>query len=107
MADTSDTDVTAAWDRLTALPRPSLKDLFADAGRDAAMVEEASALHARMRGLVAAIRGGTFGTVRHLIHSGIGGSALGPKLALDALARPDQADPDAGPAIAVEVVANI
>ncbi|WP_423142769.1 glucose-6-phosphate isomerase [Parablastomonas sp. CN1-191] len=178
MADTSDTDVTAAWDRLTALPRPSLKDLFADAGRvaamtttldlpggsirfdwskthlspdhvaafealaaaagfaqrraallagerinvtedrpvghmaqrgqgDAAMVEEASALHARMRGLVAAIRGGTFGTVRHLIHIGIGGSALGPKLALDALARPDQADPDAGPAIAVEVVANI
>lgn len=170
-----DGKVTAAWDKLKALPRPTLKELFEDSARleamstaldlpggtirfdwskthlspahiaafeelaaaagfaerraallagerinvtedrpvghlaqrgqgDEAMVEEASALHARMRALVEAIRGGVLGEVRHLIHIGIGGSALGPKLALDALARPDQME-DAP--IAVEVVANI
>ena len=50
-------------------------------------VEEAAALHARMRMLVEAIHQGAFGEVRHLIHIGIGGSALGPKLAIDALTR--------------------
>ncbi|HUQ13872.1 MAG TPA: glucose-6-phosphate isomerase [Novosphingobium sp.] len=54
---------------------------------DAAAVEEAQALHERMRLLVEAIHGGTFGEIRHLIHIGIGGSALGPALAIDALAR--------------------
>jgi glucose-6-phosphate isomerase len=38
-------------------------------------VEEAAALHARMRSLVAAIHGGALGEIRHLIHIGIGGSA--------------------------------
>ena len=52
-----------------------------------ASVEEASALHARMRMLVEAIHEGALGEVRHLIHIGIGGSALGPKLAIDALTR--------------------
>ncbi|MBD3729964.1 MAG: glucose-6-phosphate isomerase [Sphingomonadales bacterium] len=55
-------------------------------GRDAS-VEEAEALHARMRMLVEAIHAGALGEVRHLIHVGIGGSALGPALAVDALAR--------------------
>ena len=50
-------------------------------------VEEAMALHARMRMLVEAIHDGALGEVRHLIHIGIGGSALGPALAVDALAR--------------------
>jgi glucose-6-phosphate isomerase len=50
-------------------------------------VEEATALHARMRLLVEAIHDGTLGDVKHLIHIGIGGSALGPALAIDALAR--------------------
>jgi glucose-6-phosphate isomerase len=68
-------------------------------GRDAT-VEEASALHARMAGLVAAIHGGALGEVRHLIHIGIGGSALGPALALDALTRD-------GAVVDVQVVANI
>src|SRR3546814_6733886 len=40
-----------------------------------------------MRLLVEAIHDGALGEVRHLIHIGIGGSALGPALALDALAR--------------------
>lgn len=52
-----------------------------------ASVEEAAALHARMRMLVEAIHEGALGEVRHLIHIGIGGSALGPKLAIDALTR--------------------
>lgn len=57
-----------------------------------AQVEEAEALLARMGMLVAAIHGhdgepGVLGEVRHLIHIGIGGSALGPALALDALTR--------------------
>jgi len=55
-------------------------------GRDSA-VEEAHALHQRMKMLVEAIHEGAFGEVRHLIHVGIGGSALGPALAIDALAR--------------------
>ena len=54
---------------------------------DEAKVEEAGALLARMGMLVEAIHGGVLGEVKHLIHIGIGGSALGPKLAIDALAR--------------------
>src|SRR5690606_7288635 len=52
-----------------------------------ASVEEAAALHARMRLLVEAIHGGALGEVKHLIHIGIGGSALGPAMAIDALTR--------------------
>ncbi|HTM95512.1 MAG TPA: glucose-6-phosphate isomerase, partial [Croceibacterium sp.] len=63
-------------------------------------VEEAEALHARMRLLVDAIHDGAMGKVKHLIHVGIGGSALGPALAIDALAR-DFAKVD------VHVVSNI
>ena len=55
-------------------------------GADAS-VEEAMALMRRMKALVDAIHGGAMGEVKHLIHVGIGGSALGPKLALDALTR--------------------
>ena len=43
-----------------------------------ASVEEAAALLARMKILVEAIHEGALGEVRHLIHIGIGGSALGP-----------------------------
>lgn len=50
-------------------------------------VEEAAALHERMRLLVEAIHEGALGEIKHLIHIGIGGSALGPALALGALAR--------------------
>src|SRR5512139_4123198 len=53
----------------------------------AASVEEAAALRERMKLLVEAIHDGTLGEARHLIHIGIGGSALGPALAVDALAR--------------------
>ncbi len=63
-------------------------------------VEEAQALHARMRALVEAIHGGVLGEVKHLIHIGIGGSALGPALAVDALARD-------GALVDVHVVSNI
>lgn len=163
--------VSAAWQALKALPKPTLKDLFADparldawsarldlpggqvrfdwskthldaahgaeflqlaeaagfaerrgamfggehinttedravehtalrgVGRDSS-VEEAHALHLRMKSLVEAIHGGLLGEVRHLIHIGIGGSALGPALAVDALAR-DEAK------VAVHVVSNI
>ena len=52
-----------------------------------ASVEEAAALHARMRLLVEAIHQGALGEVKHLIHIGIGGSALGPALVVDALTR--------------------
>ena len=50
-------------------------------------VEEAMALQARMRMLVEAIHEGALGEVNHLIHIGIGGSALGPALAVNALTR--------------------
>lgn len=52
-----------------------------------ASVEEAMALAARMKLMVEAIHDGALGEVNHLIHIGIGGSALGPALAVDALAR--------------------
>ncbi len=68
-------------------------------GRDTA-VEEAEALRERMRLLVGAIHAGALGEVKHLIHIGIGGSALGPALAVDALARDL-------PLVAVHVVSNI
>lgn len=56
--------------------------------------------HARMAAIVEAIHHGALGEVRHLIHIGIGGSALGPALAIDALAR-------AGAMVEVHVVSNI
>jgi len=62
--------------------------------------EEAAALLARMGMLVDAIHEGALGDVKHLIHIGIGGSALGPALAVDALTR-DLAKVD------VHVVSNI
>ncbi len=63
-------------------------------------VEEAAALHARMRSLVEAIHQGMLGDVKYLIHIGIGGSALGPALAVDALGRE-------GSLVEVHVVSNI
>ena len=68
-------------------------------GKDSS-VEEAEALHLRMKSLVEAIHAGALGEVKHLIHIGIGGSALGPALAVDALTR-DGAKCD------VHVVSNI
>ncbi len=53
-------------------------------------VAQAKAYHARMRSLIDAIEAGAFGEVRHLLHVGIGGSALGPKLLVDALGREDR-----------------
>ncbi len=50
-------------------------------------VEEGEALLARMGMLVTAIHEGALGEIKHLIHIGIGGSALGPDLAVDALTR--------------------
>ncbi|MBK6800913.1 glucose-6-phosphate isomerase [Novosphingobium sp.] len=68
-------------------------------GRDTS-TEEAFALHLRTKSLVEAIHQGALGEVRHLIHVGIGGSALGPALAIDALARD-------GAMVDVHVVSNI
>ena len=53
-------------------------------------VARAAALHARMRALIDAIEMGALGDVRHILHIGIGGSALGPDLLVDALGREDR-----------------
>ncbi|RHW19117.1 glucose-6-phosphate isomerase [Sphingomonas gilva] len=53
-------------------------------------VRQAKALHARMRALIDAIEGEALGPVRHILHIGIGGSALGPDLLIDALGRDDR-----------------
>jgi glucose-6-phosphate isomerase len=50
-------------------------------------VARAAAFHARMRALIDAIEAEAFGPVRHILHIGIGGSALGPDLLIDALGR--------------------
>jgi len=63
-------------------------------------VGQAGMFHARMASLVEAIHKGALGEVKHLIHVGIGGSALGPALAVDALARD-------GAMVDVHVVSNI
>lgn len=68
-------------------------------GRDES-VALAADCHHRMAAIVEAIHRGAMGDVKHLIHVGIGGSALGPALAVDALARD-------GAMIDVHVVSNI
>jgi glucose-6-phosphate isomerase len=50
-------------------------------------VARARRLHARMRTLIDAIEAEAFGPVRHILHIGIGGSALGPEVLVDALGR--------------------
>ncbi len=50
-------------------------------------VQTARAGHSRMRQLIDAVDAGAFGDIRHVLHIGIGGSALGPQLLIDALAR--------------------
>jgi glucose-6-phosphate isomerase len=50
-------------------------------------VARAQALHARMRAMIDAIEAGAFGPIRHILHIGIGGSALGPAFLIDALGR--------------------
>ncbi|MDB5712301.1 MAG: glucose-6-phosphate isomerase [Sphingomonas bacterium] len=54
---------------------------------NAEIVAQARALHARMRALIDAIEGEALGPIRHVLHVGIGGSALGPHLLVDALGR--------------------
>ncbi len=63
-------------------------------------VAQAKALQTRMRGLIEVIEAGAFGEIRHILHIGIGGSALGPKLIMDALGRSAQR-------FDVKVVSNI
>ncbi|ATY34608.1 glucose-6-phosphate isomerase [Sphingomonas psychrotolerans] len=50
-------------------------------------VARARGFHARMRALIDAIEAEALGPVRHILHIGIGGSALGPELLVDALGR--------------------
>lgn len=50
-------------------------------------VARAASLHARMRSLIDVIEAEGFGPVRHVLHVGIGGSALGPQLLIEALGR--------------------
>ncbi|WP_188053457.1 glucose-6-phosphate isomerase [Sphingosinithalassobacter sp. CS137] len=50
-------------------------------------VARAKAQHERMRALIDAIEAEALGPVRHILHIGIGGSALGPELLVDALGR--------------------
>ncbi|MCA1749834.1 MAG: glucose-6-phosphate isomerase, partial [Sphingomonadales bacterium] len=52
---------------------------------DADSVARAKQLRGRMRALVDAVEAGAFGAIRHVLHLGIGGSALGPELVIDAL----------------------
>lgn len=52
-------------------------------------VAQAKGLQMRMRGLIEAIDAGALGEIKHVLHIGIGGSALGPKLLVDALGRED------------------
>jgi glucose-6-phosphate isomerase len=65
-----------------------------------ASVKRARQLHSRMRALIDAIEAGAFGPIQQVLHIGIGGSALGPQLLIDALGR------DAG-RYDVAVVSNV
>jgi glucose-6-phosphate isomerase len=66
----------------------------------AASVDAARAHKLRMRTLIDAIEAGALGEIRHVLHVGIGGSALGPDLLVDALAR-------AGDRYDVAIVSNV
>ena len=58
----------------------------AERGEGAAdSVARAQSFHGRMRAMIDAIEGDAMGPVRHILHLGIGGSALGPDLIVDAL----------------------
>ena len=60
----------------------------AERGEGAAdSVASAKMLHRRMRALIDAIEAEALGPIRHVLHVGIGGSALGPDLLMDALGR--------------------
>ncbi|QAY78699.1 glucose-6-phosphate isomerase [Sphingosinicella sp. BN140058] len=50
-------------------------------------VARSASFHARMRALIDAIEADAFGPIRHILHIGIGGSALGPDFLIDALGR--------------------
>jgi glucose-6-phosphate isomerase len=50
-------------------------------------VARAADYHARMRAVIDAIEADAFGPIQHILHVGIGGSALGPDLLVDALGR--------------------
>lgn len=63
-------------------------------------VELATARRYRMRALIDAIEAGAFGDVTGVLHIGIGGSALGPALLVDALGRRERR-------YKVEVLSNI
>ena len=63
-------------------------------------VARARGLQERMRGLIEAIEAGALGDIKHVLHIGIGGSALGPKLLFDALGRDN-------PRYDVKVVSNV
>lgn len=53
-------------------------------------IENVRLLRNRMKGLIAAIDAGAMGEIDHIIHLGIGGSALGPELLLEALKIGDE-----------------
>jgi len=73
----------------------------AERGQGAAEDNQLAALfHNRMRQLIDAIEAGAFGEVDAILHIGIGGSALGPDLIVDALGR-------GGTRLDLRVVANI
>lgn len=55
-----------------------------------ASVENASALHQRMKSLIEVIDAGVLGEFTQIIHLGIGGSALGPKMLHQALKLGDE-----------------
>ena len=60
----------------------------AERGQGAATDNELAAHRRnRMRSLIDAIEGGAFGEIDAILHIGIGGSALGPELVIDALGR--------------------
>ena len=63
-------------------------------------VRLAASRRSRMRALVDAIEAGAFGDVTGILHIGIGGSALGPELLVDALGR-------AGASVGVRFLSNI
>ena len=54
---------------------------------NAEAVSLARGLQGRMRAFIDVIDAGAFGEIENILHIGIGGSALGPKLVMDALGR--------------------
>jgi glucose-6-phosphate isomerase len=78
-------DALFAGEKVNATEGRAVEHMAERGEGNADSVARARGFHARMRALIDAIEAEALGPVRHILHVGIGGSALGPDLVVSAL----------------------